>query len=46
MNRLVEGFGISALPDYWQISAERLASDRGYAALSEILRNQPAPPPR
>lgn len=46
MNRLVEGFGISASPDYYQVSSERLASDRGYAALSEILRDQPAPPPR
>ena len=43
MNRLVEGFGISASPDYYQVSSERLASDRGYAALSEILRSQPPP---
>lgn len=46
MNRLVEGFGISASADYYQVSAERLASDHGYAALSEILRNQQTPPPR
>lgn len=46
MNRLVEGLGISAAPDYYQVSAERLASDRGYAALSEILRNQPTAPQR
>ena len=40
MNRLVEGFGISASPEYYQVSSERLASERGYAVLTEILRNQ------
>lgn len=45
MNRLVEGFGISATPEYFQVSAARLASDSGYGALQKILANhQPATP--
>ncbi|HEY5552639.1 MAG TPA: peroxidase-related enzyme [Opitutaceae bacterium] len=43
MNRLVEGFGISADPDYFAVSAGRLASDGGYGTLSQILREQQKP---
>lgn len=43
MNRLVEGFGISATPEYFQVSAERLASQAGYGALIQILQDQQKP---
>lgn len=38
MNRLVEGFGISADEAYFEVSAERLASPDGYDALIRILK--------
>lgn len=44
MNRLVEGFGISASADYYQVSSERLASAPGYRGLNQLL-HQPTPPP-
>ena len=37
MNRLVEGYGISAPPEYFQFSAARLASPEGYGALTRLL---------
>lgn len=40
MNRLVEGFGISAAAEYYQVSSERLASKDGYGSLIQILQNQ------
>lgn len=43
MNRLVEGFGISASPEYFEVSSKRLASEAGYAGLVGILRNQQTP---
>lgn len=36
MNRLVEGLGIQATPDYFEVSARRLA-ERGYAGLKTLL---------
>lgn len=44
MNRLVEGFGISASPAYYQVSAERLASAAGYRGLNHLLHSS-APGP-
>ncbi len=43
MNRIVDGLGISASPDYYQISSQRLASEAGYGALADILRHPPPP---
>ncbi|MBI2516463.1 MAG: peroxidase-related enzyme [Opitutae bacterium] len=43
MNRLVEGFGISVTPEYFEVSSARLASDRGYATLTERLCSRPPP---
>lgn len=40
MNRLVEGFGISASPEYFNVSSERLASNDGYGSLIQILQSQ------
>lgn len=37
MNRLVEGFGISADDGYFAVSAERLAGKGGYGALLKLL---------
>lgn len=44
MNRLVEGFGIDAGPDYFATSAERLASPAGYGALTRMLAEAAAEP--
>lgn len=41
MNRLVEGFGISAAEDYFETSAGRLSSTEGYHMLARLLKNQP-----
>ena len=38
MNRLVEGFGISADGAYFEVSAERLAGPDGYDGLIKILK--------
>ncbi len=43
MNRLVEGLGIVASPDYFNVSSQRLASADGYLGLVEILKHQSAP---
>jgi len=45
MNRLVEGFGISASPEYFQVSAARLASEDGYGALQKNLAAHQPPAP-
>ncbi len=37
MNRLVEGLGIAATPDYYRTSSERLAGTGGYAGLRDLL---------
>jgi uncharacterized peroxidase-related enzyme len=37
MNRFVEGLGISAGPDYFRVSSERLAGESGYAGLKDLL---------
>jgi len=42
MNRLVEGFGITAKDDYFSVSAERLSSPQGYTALTALLRESTA----
>lgn len=47
MNRLVEGLGIVATPEYFQISSRRLAAQAGYAGLRDMLSastERPAPP--
>lgn len=43
MNRLVEGFGISADADYFAVSAGRLASPGGYGVLNEVLKGLQSP---
>ncbi len=43
MNRLVEGLGITASPDYFQISSRRLAAPAGYAGLQHLLSDGPDP---
>ncbi|MGC9451598.1 MAG: carboxymuconolactone decarboxylase family protein [Oceanipulchritudo sp.] len=40
MNRLVEGFGISADGAYFDESSERLASKEGYGALLKLLKSE------
>ncbi|SDY04615.1 uncharacterized peroxidase-related enzyme [Modestobacter sp. DSM 44400] len=40
MNRLVEGLGITAAPDYYQTSSRRLAGAAGYAGLRDLLPGQ------
>ena len=40
MNRLVEGLGIVATPDYFQTSSRRLAGATGYAGLRDLLSEQ------
>ncbi len=37
MNRLVEGLGSTAAPDYYQTSSRRLAGAAGYAGLRDLL---------
>lgn len=37
MNRLVEGLGITATQDYYQLSSQRLAGATGYAGLRQLL---------
>jgi uncharacterized peroxidase-related enzyme len=37
MNRLVEGPGITATPDYYRTSSQRLAGAAGYAGLRHLL---------
>ena len=41
MNRLVEGYGISAPAEYYEVSAARLASPEGYGALTRLLAAPP-----
>jgi len=40
MNRMVEGFGITAGEDYFEVSSERLASAGGYSVLARMLAEQ------
>ncbi|MGN6331465.1 MAG: carboxymuconolactone decarboxylase family protein [Motilibacteraceae bacterium] len=47
MNRLVEGLGIVATPEYFRTSSDRLAAQAGYAGLRDMLTastERPAPP--
>jgi uncharacterized peroxidase-related enzyme len=47
MNRLVEGLGIVATPEYFRTSSRRLAAQAGYAGLRDMLpapTERPAPP--
>jgi hypothetical protein len=37
MNRLVEGLGITATPDYYRTSSQRLVGAAGYAGLRDLL---------
>lgn len=46
MNRLVEGFGIVASPEYYAVSAQRLASPPGYLALIKVLQPDSARSPK
>lgn len=43
MNRLVEGLGITATPDYYQTSSARLAGKAGYAGLHDLLKEAVEP---
>ncbi|MDQ3732755.1 MAG: peroxidase-related enzyme [Actinomycetota bacterium] len=50
MNRLVEGLGITAAPDYYRTSSARLAGKAGYSGLRHLLSEgaeatDPPPPP-
>ncbi len=43
MNRLVEGLGITATPDYYRTSSARLAGKGGYAGLRDLLKEAVEP---
>ncbi len=43
MNRLVEGLGITATPDYYRTSSVRLAGKGGYAGLRDLLKEAVEP---
>jgi uncharacterized peroxidase-related enzyme len=46
MNRLVEGLGITATPDYYRTSSQRLAGPAGYAGLHDLLAGADTNRPR